>query len=266
MSAENGERTATKLKPDDAAKRQRSSIAFPYMDLNEAVTLARAIHNNVGTGTCTVEQLAPWVKQSPTSSGFRSRLATGKLFGLINADRSDALQLTELGRIVVDAKREREGRARAFLSVPLYTAVHDKFKGSVVPPVAALEKELAALGVAGTLTDTARRVMERSAEQAGFYEAGRDRLVMPGFAPVAPREEEKADEADLGTGGGNGGGGGKQPPIDPIIAGLLARLPKSGEVWPEQERKLWLQLLEGSFKLIYKDTPSKGASVQSLPQ
>jgi hypothetical protein len=24
-------------------------------------------------------------------------------------------------------------------------------------------------------------------------------------------------------------------------------------VWPEADRKLWLQLLEGSFRLIYKD-------------
>jgi hypothetical protein len=33
-------------------------------------------------------------------------------------------------------------------------------------------------------------------------------------------------------------------------AGLLKRLPKTGDVWPEADRKLWLQLLEGSFKLI----------------
>jgi hypothetical protein len=26
-----------------------------------------------------------------------------------------------------------------------------------------------------------------------------------------------------------------------------------GDVWPEAERKLWLELLSGSFKLIYKD-------------
>jgi hypothetical protein len=32
-------------------------------------------------------------------------------------------------------------------------------------------------------------------------------------------------------------------------------LPRSGEVWPEVERKLWLELLAGSFKLIYKDKP-----------
>jgi hypothetical protein len=35
--------------------------------------------------------------------------------------------------------------------------------------------------------------------------------------------------------------------------GLLARLPKTGNVWPESERALWLELLKGSFKLIYKD-------------
>jgi hypothetical protein len=33
----------------------------------------------------------------------------------------------------------------------------------------------------------------------------------------------------------------------------LKRLPKSGDVWPEAERKLWLDLLAGSFKLIYQD-------------
>ena len=43
------------------------------------------------------------------------------------------------------------------------------------------------------------------------------------------------------------------PEIDPIIMGLLARLPKTGDVWPENERALWLELLKGSFKLIYKE-------------
>ena len=239
-------------KTGEDGKRQRSSIAFPYMDLNEAITIARAIHNHVGTGVCSIEQLAPWVKQSPTSSGFRSRLGASRLFGLVDTDRSDALKLNELGRLVVDGKREREGRARAFLSVPLFAAVHDKFKGGVVPPAAALDNELIALGVASTLKDTARRVLERSAEQAGFFEAGRDRLVMPGFVPQDGTPEAPSEKPEFGNGGGNNGDGGKTD-IDPIIKGLLARLPKSGDVWPEAERKLWLELLSGSFKLIYKD-------------
>src|SRR5712671_6348832 len=206
MADENPSGTTEKLKPDEAGKRQRSSIAFPYMDLGEAITLAKAIHNNVGTGTCSVQQLAPWVKQSHTSSGFRSRLGASRLFGLIDTDRTDALRLTELGRLVVDNKRDREGRAKAFLSVPLFAAVHNKFKGGVVPPVAALEKELVALGVASTLSDTARRVLERSAEQAGFYEAGRDRLVMPGFVPQEEPNEPVAEKQTNG-GGGSGSGG-----------------------------------------------------------
>ena len=55
----------------------------------------------------------------------------------------------------------------------------------------------------------------------------------------------------------NGGGGeGERPEVDPIIQGLLARLPQTGAVWPQTDRKLWLELLEGSFKLIYKEAPS----------
>jgi hypothetical protein len=36
-----------------------------------------------------------------------------------------------------------------------------------------------------------------------------------------------------------------------------AAYPKTGDVWPEADRKLWLQLPEGSFKLIYKDAPEE---------
>jgi hypothetical protein len=46
-----------------------------------------------------------------------------------------------------------------------------------------------------------------------------------------------------------------QTDIDPIVRGLFARLPKSGNVWPKPDRELWFNLLENSFKLIYKDAP-----------
>jgi len=74
--------------------------------------------------------------------------------------------------------------------------------------------------------------------------------VRPGVAPADPAKPEETPKN-----GGSGGGGGQTPEIDPIIRGLLARLPKSGDVWPEAERKLWLELLAGSVKLIYKDAP-----------
>ena len=76
----------------------------------------------------------------------------------------------------------------------------------------------------------------------------------PGIGGGEGKQNDKPPAEPL-----RGGGGGGPPIIDPIIEGLLKRLPKSGDVWPEAERKLWLQLLEGSFKLIYKDAPPEAA-------
>jgi hypothetical protein len=146
----------------------------------------------------------------------------------------------------------REAKARAFMHVPLYRAVFEHYKGGVLPPPAALEKDMVSLGVSEKQKDRARQVFERSAEQGGYFEHGRNRLVAPGvpsheLQPPPPPPENRF-----------GGGGDDPPGVDPIIQGLLVRLPQSGAVWPEAERKLWLDLLAGSFKLIYKDgsTPS----------
>jgi hypothetical protein len=56
-------------------------------------------------------------------------------------------------------------------------------------------------------------VFERSAEQAGYFEHGKNRLVMPA---VAQREPPKAEnpEGDKKP-NGFGGGGGEPPAIDP---------------------------------------------------
>ena len=104
----------------------------------------------------------------------------------------------------------------------------------------------------GRLPERVRDSSDQPSRRA-FSKHGKNRLVMPAFAPAAV--QEPASEEKRGGGGGSGDGG---PPsgVDPIIQGLLARLPKSGEVWPEADRDLWLDLLKGSFKLIYKDRPS----------
>jgi hypothetical protein len=91
-----------------------------------------------------------------------------------------------------------------------------------------------------------------------FVAHGEDRLVQPAF-PNRPetRPLEGVDKTERDKNKNGGDDGGLPPGIDRIILGLLARLPKSGEVWPEAEQKLWLDLLAGSFKLIYKDISQK---------
>lgn len=236
---------------DGAEARQRSTIAFPYMPLKDAVELAEAIHGNVGLGECDDDQLAAWTGQSTKSSGFRVQISSARQFGLITSEAGGRYRLTNLGRMIVDPNQAREAKAQAFLNVPLYRAIFDKYRGGVLPSqAAALEREMVGMGVSDKVKDRARQTFERSAEQAGYFEHGKNRLVMPAVSTVRAPTEAAPDEENKGSGGSGGG-----PPagVDPIIQGLLARLPPSGADWSEKDRDLWLELLRGSFKLIYKD-------------
>jgi hypothetical protein len=41
--------------------------------------------------------------------------------------------------------------------------------------------------------------------------------------------------------------------LDPLIAGLVARLPGSGEPWALADRKLWLEVMEKNFQIVYHE-------------
>jgi hypothetical protein len=257
-----------------AQTRERSTIQFPYNDLDDAADLAKAIYNNAG-GHCTLDQLAGYLKQPITSGTFRLRVSNASTFGMTENERGE-VRLTDLGRRIADAAQEAAARVEAFLNVPLYGRIYDNYKGYTLPGAGALEKFMRDVGVSPKQTGKARNAFTRSAKQAGFFAHGEDRLVRPadrgpGTMPIEPTKSENEDRKESDKVGGNGGGGGgDRPDIDPIIDGLLVRLPKPGEVWPEAKRKLWLQLLEGSFKLIYKDEqPEMSNSIPpapSLPQ
>jgi hypothetical protein len=239
---------------DDESRRERSTIEFPYMDLGTALTVANAVYARNGKLSCQHDELAHELSLSPNSSGYRTRISTAKIFGLISSDRgSDEVKLTGLGSRAVDRTTKRKAKVDAFLSVALYRALYDQHRGQQLPPTAALHRELEGLGVSPKQVERARQVMERSAEAAGFFEGGRDRLIMPA---KLGHEDNITDDTSSGGGNGSDRGGGNVLPVDPIIAGLLARLPASGANWPGEERKLWLDLLEGSFKLIYRDEGS----------
>ena len=95
--------------------------------------------------------------------------------------------------------------------------------------------------------------MERSAEQAGFYEAGRDRLVMPGFVP----SEVPPPDPNENNGGGGGGGvnDGETLHLDPLLLALLKKIPSSGE-WPAAQRVRWFRTFAMNVSQIYDDDNS----------
>ena len=157
--------TSSQTKPKQT--RQRSTVPFAYIGLEDVMEVSIAIHENVGSGDCDEHQLAVWLKKSQKSSGFRSMWSTARLFGLIDAENG-RFRLSPLGRRALDPAQERGAKVKAFLTVPLYNAVFEKYKGGVLPPAAALEREIVEIGVAEKQKHTARLVLERSAQYAGF--------------------------------------------------------------------------------------------------
>ncbi len=225
----------------DVAGRQRSTIGFPYDDLKSAVEMAEAVHNNVGTGDCDDGQLAAWTQQSPKSSAFRTQVYAARMFGLLAGEGGSKHRLTDLGRTSVDSNQSRAARSQAFLTVPLYRAVYERYKGGVLPPAAALERDMVGMGVSEKQKDRARQVFERAAEQAGFFEHGKNRLVAPGV-PVGKIKEERK----------KGGDDGDPPDLHPFIQGLLKTLPPQGEAWDVAGRVKWLAAAAHIFGLIYE--------------
>jgi hypothetical protein len=236
--------------------RQRSSIAFPYADLEDAEQIALAIHGNVGSGVCEDDQLAAWLGLSPRSSGYRVRIAATRLFGVIESPSAGTYQLTDLGKQIIDPERRRSARVSAFLNVPLFQKMYEQHKGGVIPPAAAFERTIEGAGVAPKQKTRARQILERSADYAGFFQQGKTRLVKPGIAdappsdPAPPRDGGGGNDHGAARGSGGGATGGSDD-LDPMIVGLFSKLPRGDGPWNVADRVTWLKAATVIFQLVY---------------
>lgn len=247
------DQAAQQAKPE-AEKRQISTISFPYLDLDAAVEVAKAMYETRGHGAMEAADLAATLDQT-ISGNFRLKTGTARIFGLSEREGRDHTKLSDLGLRIIEPQTEAEARAEAFLEVELYAAIYERYKGQRLPPPKALEREMEGLGVSGKQTDKARQAFERSARQAGFFAKGEDRLVKPHFGdgPPEPDVAEEKSGMDKGGGGNDGGSGGDDDSgrYHPLIQGMLKTLPNVGEEWSEADRKAWLTMAESIFAMIY---------------
>ena len=249
--------------PQEPGGQGRSTIRFPYLDQDDAVEIAKEIFE-LGGKSCEKSTLAAKLGVSSEGGGFNLRIGTAKMYGFISGEKK-TLHLTDLGAKVVDPATEKAARAESFLAVPLYKALSEDWEGKTLPANPGLEGYIERLGVAPKQKDKARQVFQRSAQQAGYFAYGSNRLVRPTARAlgatepkidVPPPVDHQADnKGRRGSGGGNGGG----DDLNPFIKGLLETLPKAGEDWSLSGRKDWLQTASGIFRLIYKtDASDKG--------
>ncbi|CAN5178192.1 hypothetical protein BH09PSE2_BH09PSE2_19410 [soil metagenome] len=234
-------------------RRERSLIEFPYNDLDDAVELARAVWRSGGESSES-DRVAAKLNQTTTSGSFRMKVSTARHFGVIETERGGTFRLTDIGRSIVDPDQETEARTEAFLAVPLYAKIYEKFKGRLLPPPQGLEQEMAALGVSRKQTDKARQAFDRSARQAGFFDSGENRLVRPTHAgrstleaiPDDRPEFSRQEQATPPTRGA------LAADRHPLIEGLLQKLPVEGSDWSINDRLKWLRLAASAFDLLYE--------------
>jgi hypothetical protein len=242
-------------KPDTEngdGERGRSTISFPYNDLDDVVNVAKAVQA-VGGTSCHWDELAAKLGAASSNSGtFRLRLLAAKTFTILTYDKG-VVTLTPLGSRICDPQQEKAARVEAFLAVPLYFKVYEEFKSGSLPPISGLENFMVKVGVAEKQKDKARQVFQRSAKQAGFSEYG-DRLVRPSVkvsdaAPmIAPTETPEQPEKKKGK----DSDGERELPY--FIKGLLEKLPPPDTEWPNDKRAKWLEAMVKIFDLMYTDS------------
>jgi hypothetical protein len=236
-----GARTA----PGDAGiSRQQTAIGFPYIPLHDVVIMVLAVEAR--GHRCLVEELAIDLKQQMSSGAFRSRLSAGRLFGVIETVRRD-VSLTELGRRTCYPDTQPEALAEAFLNVPLYQKIYEQFAGNKLPPDQGIEGVMRRLGVPHKQVQKARQVFSRSAEMAGYFGSGRDRLIRPPGSKVAVEPSSAPAPRE------RPGAGAEAVPMGdhPLIAGLVAKLPAEGKRFSPQQRERWLLAAKVNLELIY---------------
>ncbi len=253
FSVATGDEPAEDSSTEDRAR--RSTVAFPYVALDEAVEAARAIHANAGR-ECELAQLAAWLGTTVASSKFRSTISAARMFNLVQR-RAKTISLTELGAAIVDPEQQDGAAVDAFLHVPLYRQVYDIFCEKLLPPDTGLEAELRSLGVTEKSIAKARQVLQRSATYAGFFRAGRNRLVRPasGLGPQeTPQTPPNDDEVAENEQSMHGRLAAVEVigPTDPLLRGLWSKLPTDGP-FSASEQKQWLQMADLALRMVYGD-------------
>src|SRR6266566_294181 len=153
----------------------------------------------------------------------RRRSAWTKLISLLRPDRStmvdssvDGMTVTpDAGDATENIPAQRERSLIAFPYVPLDDVV-----------------EMIRLGVPRKQVPKARQVLIRSAETAGYFRSGRDRLLRPTASTI--------------TSGHSGAPAAEKPMVShaeavpmaehPLIKGLVAKLPAEGETFTPKQR------------------------------
>jgi hypothetical protein len=230
-----------------SATYQRSTVAFPYSPLRDAETIAQELHDKWG-GSATLDQLAGGMGTGARGGTFRQKVGTARTFQVIGPVKGGSMSLTPLGLRLLDPQTRATARVEAFLGVPLFAKLAEAYKGSLLPPASGLERKIADLGVSAKQTSRARVAFLRSAEQAGFFKHGKDRLVQPNISDAGQKATELAPGPKPNASIDNHA----NPELPAPLPELWATLLRDGGSWSAEKTQEFVEAARKLYALLAK--------------
>lgn len=233
----------------DGPKRGRSTIRFPYTDIRDAIAVAHTLKNHFGS-QASLSQMAAAMGSTLKSGAFRNKLTAATMFGAITSKKG-LVTLTPLGHELADQHTQADALVKAFMNVPLYKELYDEFDGRALPEGPGLEARIKAKGVVDSQSDRARQAFLRSAEHAGLFWGGRDRLVIPPSARVDDNDGCEGNDSNVDADLTDSKGARLNE--NQLLKGLWSMLPTEGS-FDTSERRRWLRALALNLDLVYGET------------
>lgn len=114
--------------------RQRSAFLFPSYGFSTALDIARQVEES-GGGSLTEETLAVNLGLSKNSSGFRLKSLAARHFSLLTKQGS-TVTTTPVAKAILKPTSNEDalrGYRQSFLSIPLFQAVAERYRGQRLP-------------------------------------------------------------------------------------------------------------------------------------
>ena len=114
--------------------RQRSVYLFPAYGFSMALDIARQVEES-GGGTLTEETLAVNLGLSKNSSGFRLKCLAARQFNLL-VKQGATVSTTSIAKAILKPTSDEDalhGYRQSFLSIPLFQAVAERYRGQRLP-------------------------------------------------------------------------------------------------------------------------------------
>jgi hypothetical protein len=246
---------------------KRSRIKFTATDLRTATEVPTALIAN-NQAEATPDRVGEFMEELGTGGAFRGKIAAAASFGFVETG-PERVTLTDWGVSAVNPETRIKAWRKAVMNVPLYRALVEKYSKEPLPDDVRLEEDLVRRGVVPASAQRARWMFMRSLEQAEMIPRDRATLLLPsdldqeGPKPVVPPRDTRDTPFDEAEGYyARGARRSHEPPdsfadfadFDPLVAGLLRRLPKKGETWSRQEFERWLKAAEMNFGLVWDES------------